>query len=40
MSFIVAGVPNEKIVEAHGSFQTAACIECHTEHDADSVKVI
>jgi NAD-dependent histone deacetylase SIR2 len=26
----VAGVPPEKILEAHGSFATQRCIECHT----------
>jgi NAD+-dependent protein deacetylase SIR2 len=25
-----AGVPTEKIIEAHGSFATQRCIECHT----------
>ena len=30
-----AGVPGEKIVEAHGSFATQRCIECKTEYPGD-----
>jgi NAD-dependent histone deacetylase SIR2 len=30
-----AGVPGEKIVEAHGSFATQRCIECKTEYPKD-----
>jgi len=30
-----AGVPPEKIVEAHGSFATQRCIECKTEYPED-----
>ncbi|OAL31694.1 hypothetical protein AYO20_08087 [Fonsecaea nubica] len=30
-----AGVPGEKIVEAHGSFATQRCIECKTEFPGD-----
>ena len=30
-----AGVPAEKIVEAHGSFATQRCIECHTAFPDD-----
>ena len=32
-----AGVPDEKIVEAHGSFATQRCIECRTEFPDDSM---
>jgi hypothetical protein len=39
MLYTVAGLPPDKVIEAHGSFQSAACVVCHTEHDADSVKV-
>jgi NAD-dependent histone deacetylase SIR2 len=34
----VAGVPGEKIVEAHGSFATQRCIECKTEFPDDMMK--
>ncbi|KAK0387696.1 hypothetical protein NLU13_3941 [Sarocladium strictum] len=33
-----AGVPEEKIVEAHGSFATQRCIECKTEFPDDLMK--
>ncbi|KAH8599258.1 DHS-like NAD/FAD-binding domain-containing protein [Bisporella sp. PMI_857] len=33
-----AGVPDEKIVEAHGSFATQRCIECKTEFPDDLMK--
>ncbi|KIW80338.1 hypothetical protein Z517_06953 [Fonsecaea pedrosoi CBS 271.37] len=33
-----AGVPGEKIVEAHGSFATQRCIECKTEFPGDRMK--
>lgn len=33
-----AGVPGDKIVEAHGSFATQRCIECHTEYPDDKMK--
>lgn len=33
-----AGVPAEKIVEAHGSFATQRCIDCKTEYPADLMK--
>ena len=36
---IVAGVCGGKLVEAHGSFNTASCIKCKTKHDATEVKV-
>ncbi|KAF4628698.1 hypothetical protein G7Y89_g9448 [Cudoniella acicularis] len=32
-----AGVPSEKIVEAHGSFATQRCIECKTEFPDDEM---
>lgn len=34
-----AGVPDEKIVEAHGSFATQRCIDCHTDFSDDLMKV-
>jgi NAD+-dependent protein deacetylase SIR2 len=33
-----AGVPNDKIVEAHGSFATQRCIECQTEYPDGKMK--
>jgi NAD-dependent SIR2 family protein deacetylase len=27
----IAGIPSDKIVEAHGSFATSHCISCHAE---------
>lgn len=33
-----AGVPADKIVEAHGSFATQRCIECKTEYPGDLMK--
>lgn len=35
-----AGVPADKIVEAHGSFATQRCIECHTEYPGDRMREI
>jgi NAD+-dependent protein deacetylase SIR2 len=34
----MAGVPESKIVEAHGSFATQRCIECKTEYPDDLMK--
>ncbi|XP_045101258.1 NAD-dependent protein deacetylase sirtuin-3-like [Portunus trituberculatus] len=34
----LAGIPEEKLVEAHGSFATASCTLCGRRHDADQVK--
>lgn len=33
-----AGVPADKIVEAHGSFATQRCIDCQTEYPNDRMK--
>ncbi|KAH6980967.1 DHS-like NAD/FAD-binding domain-containing protein [Ilyonectria sp. MPI-CAGE-AT-0026] len=33
-----AGVPSEKIIEAHGSFATQRCIECKTEYPDDKIR--
>jgi len=33
-----AGVPAEKIVEAHGSFATQKCIDCHKPYDGTKMK--
>ncbi|ORC87668.1 putative silent information regulator 2 [Trypanosoma theileri] len=29
----VCGIPESLLVEAHGSFSSASCIDCHTEYD-------
>lgn len=31
----IAGLPDEKLVEAHGSFHKSHCIKCKKEHDVD-----
>ena len=32
-----AGIPEAKLIEAHGSFATHHCIECRAEYDNDSM---
>eukprot|EP00934_Nitzschia_sp_Nitz4_P000386 Nitzschia sp. Nitz4//scaffold10_size219509//151320//152594//NITZ4_001447-RA/size219509-processed-gene-0.89-mRNA-1//1//CDS//3329532977//386//frame0 len=34
----LAGIPSEQLVECHGHFRSASCIECHKEADAEKVK--
>lgn len=34
----LAGIPEEQLVECHGHFRTAACIECKTTTDSNRVK--
>ena len=34
----VAGIPEEKLIEAHGSFASASCTLCGRRHDAARVK--
>jgi NAD-dependent SIR2 family protein deacetylase len=34
----VAGLPAEKIVEAHGTFHTSHCLECKHEYTVDWMK--
>lgn len=34
----LAGLPIEKLVECHGHFRTASCIECHKAADAAAVR--
>ncbi|CAF1006112.1 unnamed protein product [Adineta steineri] len=36
----VAGVPTDKIVEAHGTFFTSHCLNCRKEYDLEFVKEI
>lgn len=33
LCFEVSGIPEEKLVEAHGGFSTASCIRCFKKHD-------
>ncbi|XP_046992950.1 NAD-dependent protein deacetylase sirtuin-3-like isoform X2 [Schistocerca americana] len=34
----LAGLPPEKLVEAHGGFSSASCISCFKEHDPDETR--
>ena len=34
----LAGLAQDKLVEAHGSFSTASCIDCQAPHDINQVK--
>jgi NAD-dependent SIR2 family protein deacetylase len=34
----LAGIPDDKLVECHGHFRTASCIDCHRAADAEQVK--
>ena len=36
----VAGLPEEKLVEAHGSFHSAHCVNCRKEYAHEWVKGI
>ncbi|UJR11531.1 hypothetical protein I4U23_015712 [Adineta vaga] len=36
----IAGIPEEKIIEAHGTFSTAHCLDCRKEFSLDYVKDI
>jgi NAD-dependent histone deacetylase SIR2 len=35
----LAGVPDNRIVEVHGSFSTQRCIDCHAPYDHDLMKI-
>jgi NAD-dependent SIR2 family protein deacetylase len=35
-----AGVPDEDIIEAHGSFATSRCIDCMKPYDSDKMKEV
>lgn len=37
--FPVCGIPDEQLVEAHGSFSTASCHLCYTTYPAAEAKV-
>ncbi len=37
---VVCGIPDDKLVEAHGSFANAACHLCYTPYPAEEAKVI
>ncbi|KAK7476695.1 hypothetical protein BaRGS_00032093 [Batillaria attramentaria] len=34
----IAGIPPEKMVEAHGTFSTATCVRCRQKYDGDEIK--
>lgn len=34
----MAGLPDDKIVEAHGSFANAHCLSCRDSHSADDLR--
>ncbi|KAL3310026.1 NAD-dependent protein deacetylase sirtuin-2, partial [Cichlidogyrus casuarinus] len=34
----ISGLPEEKLIEAHGCFQTGHCISCSTEYDFEFIK--
>ena len=34
----LAGIPEDKLVECHGHFRTASCIDCHRVADPEAVK--
>ncbi|EDO47672.1 predicted protein, partial [Nematostella vectensis] len=34
----LAGLPAEKLVEAHGTFSTASCISCHHSYDGEQIR--
>lgn len=34
----LAGIPEDKLVECHGHFRTASCIDCHKVADPEAVK--
>lgn len=38
--FTVAGLPADKMVEAHGTFSDATCLLCRQRHDKEDIKVI
>ena len=35
-----AGIPEDKLVESHGTFATATCQKCRTKYDGDDIKVL
>lgn len=37
--YTVCGIPDDKLVEAHGSFATASCHLCYTTYPAEEAKV-
>lgn len=36
----LAGIPPEKLVEAHGTFSKASCIRCQQPHEEQEIKVV
>lgn len=39
ITFTVCGIPDDKLVEAHGSFATASCHLCYTPYPAEEARV-
>ena len=37
--YVVAGLPSEKLVEAHGTFATASCVRCDKSYNGEEIKV-
>jgi len=35
---LLAGIPKQELVEAHGSFQTATCLKCRQKYDGEVIK--
>nr|XP_039274002.1 NAD-dependent protein deacetylase sirtuin-3-like isoform X2 [Styela clava] len=35
----IAGIPSEKLVEAHGTFSTASCTKCGKKHNGQDIKI-
>lgn len=36
----LAGIPPDKLVEAHGTFSKASCIRCHQSHEGEEIKTM
>ena len=36
----LAGIPTEKLVECHGNYRTASCIDCHYKVDDNDVQLL
>ena len=37
--FSVAGIPPDKMVEAHGTFSSATCMTCRQKYNGEEIKV-
>ena len=38
--FAVAGIPPDKVVEAHGTFFTSSCIRCNERYESNIIRKI